>query len=96
MQEYTLTYINYIKKICPRSYLYIWLRAEITCFRDQVPERCLARCLVLALGVLKILSASVPLLHSGWWVWSLCVFCLSVCEPLGVCTCLLYASFCLC
>ena len=34
-----------------------WLRAEVTGFRDQVPERCL----VLALGVLKILSASVCL-----------------------------------
>ena len=38
-----------------------WFRAEMTCFRDQVPERCLVRCLVLALGVLKILSASVCL-----------------------------------
>ena len=66
----------------------MWLRAGMTCFREQVPERFL----VLALGVLKILSASVC--HCSIVVGSVSVcsvsvsFCVSVFGPLGVCACL--------
>ena len=65
----------------------IWLRADMTCFRDQGP----AKCLVLALCVLRLVSASVCLCSSvvGGWGISLCSVSVFVgpwvCAPAFVC-----------
>ena len=65
----------------------MWLRAEITFFRDQGP----AKCLVLALCVLRLVSASVCLCSSvvgGWGIY-LCYVSVFVgpwvCAPAFVC-----------
>ena len=66
----------------------VWLRAEMTCVRDQGP----AKCLVLALCVLRVVSASACLCSSvvgGWGVYlcSVSVFVGPwVCAPAFVCS----------
>ena len=80
---------NYSSRARPRfaAVWLIWGRAEMTCFRDQGP----ARCLVLALCVLRLVSASVRLCSGVVGGWGISLRSVSVSVGPWVC-----ALACLC